>query len=66
MDTQAVNNNSNKCEKCSGITLYQDGVAFTDVGTHQIKYLHGYKVDILVGSGFEGDKDGLGHSSAFK
>jgi hypothetical protein len=70
MDThdviQAVNNDSNECEKCSGVTVYKDGVAFTDVGARQIKYLHGNTVDILAGSGCEGDRDGPVHSSAFK
>ena len=65
-----LKNGSECCGNVHGIATYMQGIAFSDTGTKQIKYLDlsqakesdGYVVDVIAGTGVAGNIDGLNAS----
>ena len=53
-------NETEACSLCSAVTVYKEGIAFTDSGNHQVKQLtiQDHHVHVLAGTGSKSNKDG--------
>ena len=58
-------NYTNICKEVVDISLFQGGLLFTDIGSHQIKLFKADQVQVLAGSAQEGIADDPAKNAAF-